>query len=344
MCGDGANDCGALKAAHVGISLSEAESSVASPLTSKRDNISCVPLVIREGRAALVTSFGVFKFMLCYSLTEFTSVIILYGIDANLTSIQFLFIDIFLVLNFASLFGKTEAYTGKLFPTPPMTSLLSFVPLASIITHMLVIVAFQVGVYHMIQGYEWFVPFQYDPNNPLKYNSYENYAIYSLSMFEYIASAIVFSRGVPYRKPLYTNKLFSFSLLAMTIVCAYMTLYPADWILQLFEIKLPPHFDVRPMILLLAAVNLVCCLLMEECVVEMFLNKTLGPRCGKFKKKRCKTKEIGDDDCAWSIVDCDMKTVIYRETDELGSKANGNGLQNPGFGKESVRESVTTKV
>ena len=47
MCGDGANDCGALKMAHTGISLSEAEASVASPFTSKMANIECVPTVIR---------------------------------------------------------------------------------------------------------------------------------------------------------------------------------------------------------------------------------------------------------------------------------------------------------
>ncbi|CAG8502981.1 984_t:CDS:10, partial [Cetraspora pellucida] len=57
FCGDGANDCGALRAADVGVSLSDAEASVAAPFTSRKMDIGCVIEVIKEGRAALVTSF-----------------------------------------------------------------------------------------------------------------------------------------------------------------------------------------------------------------------------------------------------------------------------------------------
>ena len=70
FCGDGANDCAALKRASVGVSLSELEASVASPFTAKCGNISCISDLIREGRAALMTSFGMFKYMALYSMIQ----------------------------------------------------------------------------------------------------------------------------------------------------------------------------------------------------------------------------------------------------------------------------------
>uniref|UniRef100_A0A4W6FJD6 ATPase 13A3 n=1 Tax=Lates calcarifer TaxID=8187 RepID=A0A4W6FJD6_LATCA len=87
MCGDGANDCGALKRAHSGISLSELEASVASPFTSSTSNISCVPNLIREGRAALITSFCVFKFMALYSIIQYLSVTLLYSVNTTFSLI-----------------------------------------------------------------------------------------------------------------------------------------------------------------------------------------------------------------------------------------------------------------
>lgn len=277
MCGDGANDCGALKAANVGISLSEAESSVASPFTSREPNISCTIKVIKEGRAALTTSFGVFKFMLCYSLTEFTSCILLYAIDSNLTSIEFLFIDICLVLNFATSFGNARAY-DTLHNKPPMTSLLSFIPLVSMTLFMLMVILSQIAAFYVIQMFSWFTPFKSDPNNTTFYSSYENYAVFSVSMFQYIIMAVAFSKAKPYRKSMFTNYIFLASLLIMTAVCCYMTLDPAQWIVDVLEIKLPPAYDGRVACIIIAVLTFLVCIFVEEILVELVLHKTILPK------------------------------------------------------------------
>jgi cation-transporting ATPase 13A3/4/5 len=90
FCGDGANDCGALKSADVGLSQSEAEASVAAPFTSRNEDLKCVLDVIKEGRAALVTNFSCFKYMAIYSLIQFTTVSLLYHLAANLGDTQLL--------------------------------------------------------------------------------------------------------------------------------------------------------------------------------------------------------------------------------------------------------------
>lgn len=94
MCGDGANDCGALKQSDAGLSLSEAEASISSPFTSKVPNISSMIELIKECRGGLATNFSLFNLMALYSLIQYTSTVITqfyYGYPADL---QYLYWDI----------------------------------------------------------------------------------------------------------------------------------------------------------------------------------------------------------------------------------------------------------
>ncbi|XP_033335850.2 polyamine-transporting ATPase 13A3 isoform X1 [Megalopta genalis] len=309
MCGDGANDCGALRAAHVGVSLSEAESSVASPFTSKVPDITCVPKVIREGRAALVTSFGIFKFMVIYSLTEFLSVIILYSIDSNLTDLEFLFIDICLVVNFASFFGKTRSYEDKLVKKPPMTSLLSFTTIFSLIAHMLIMTLFQASAYHAVRTFSWFTPFVYTGES---YACYENYSVFCVSMFQYITMAVIFSRGKPYRKAIYTNITFIVSLIVLTTICTYVTVYPAGWIVNLLVLQVPPAYDWKIIILALAVVNFVVCIFVEMFLIEYVIETKLKSkfyRPEKSKKEYLRVDHELQHDSSWPNLDRDLPVL-----------------------------------
>ena len=87
MCGDGCNDCGALKTAHAGISLSMAEASVAAPFTSRNVHIGCVPKVIREGRATMVSAFASYKFGVAFGFTQLIAVLMVFYVSWPFTDI-----------------------------------------------------------------------------------------------------------------------------------------------------------------------------------------------------------------------------------------------------------------
>eukprot|EP00002_Diphylleia_rotans_P032381 TRINITY_DN6796_c0_g1_i7.p1 TRINITY_DN6796_c0_g1~~TRINITY_DN6796_c0_g1_i7.p1 ORF type:complete len:1160 (+),score=178.83 TRINITY_DN6796_c0_g1_i7:67-3546(+) len=155
FCGDGANDCGALKAAQAGISLSEAEASIAAPLTSQVATIDCVVTVIREGRAALSTSFQSFKFMAMYSLIQFMTVLQMYTLGITLADMQFLFIDLFLVLPLAVSMGRTGPYHRLSTKQPPGT-LISRPVLLSLIGHALIQGLLQFSAHHLVKQQDFF--------------------------------------------------------------------------------------------------------------------------------------------------------------------------------------------
>ncbi|XP_076056753.1 polyamine-transporting ATPase anne boleyn isoform X2 [Oratosquilla oratoria] len=309
MCGDGANDCGALKAAHAGISLSEAEASVASPFTSKQPNISCVPTLIREGRTALVTSFGVFKYMATYSLTQFVSIMILYSIDSNLTDFQFLYIDLFLITVFAFFFGHSKSYVGPLASHSPPASLLSLAPILSIILHISVIITFQVIAFFHVQQQSWFVPFNSTTSDDIL-GGHENYAVFAVSQFQYIMLAIVFSRGPPFRQPLYTNYWLTGSLVIMTLFNIFITIAPTQEVVDSFEFVMPPDDDgganwFRWQILLLALANFFLCIVIEYVIVDYLVYMKCRPKLHNIDKSKRKYLAIERDlkhDTAWPPV------------------------------------------
>ena len=247
MCGDGANDCGALKAAHVGISLSEAEASVAAPFTSKVPDITCVPSVIKEGRCALVTSFGVFRYMALYSIVQFVSVLILYSLQTNLGDLQFLYIDLFITAIVAVLMGRTRPY-DKLVAQRPSGSLISGPNLISVFTQILLSLFIQVGAYFYLTTRTWYEPVH--PKSPSDeiILCWETTTIFCVSSFQYLILAVIFSKGPPYRKPFYTNFYFLAAVIVLAVFTVIITLYPGEILGRYLQIS---HGIIKEIVLLL---------------------------------------------------------------------------------------------
>ena len=252
MCGDGANDCSALKVADVGVSLSTEEASIAAPFTSRTPDISCVIELLKEGKCALVTSFQIFKYILLYSLIQFISVTLLIFIRSYLSDWQFMASDLFLITPFSFLMPLTPAYP-KLTHHRPVSSLFSFPILFSMGIQTICVCIFQV-VAHIAtdkvfpkKPYLYFRicdgGFNFTDFDPQKIRPWENYTdgeeeeaqedesgeeedepVYMECIFnstnfyvsfaQYLILAVVFCTGKPFKK----NIIYNYGMLIFAIL------------------------------------------------------------------------------------------------------------------------------
>ncbi|EGG03284.1 uncharacterized protein MELLADRAFT_22371, partial [Melampsora larici-populina 98AG31] len=236
FCGDGANDCGALKAADVGLSLSEAEASVAAPFTSRQPDISCFIEVIREGRCALVTSFSCFKYMALYSLIQFTTITLLYSLPSSLGDFQFLYIDLFIIIPIAIAMGRTHPY-GRVVPKRPTAKLVSKRVLVSMIGQVAINSTIQAILFWRVRSQEWYEPQMPEAGeHKLPTSNPENSTLFLVSIFQYVLVAATFSVGPPYRKEMFTNSLLVICLAGLGGFSTYMLFVTSGWFYDILQL------------------------------------------------------------------------------------------------------------
>ncbi|KJP88805.1 hypothetical protein AK88_01495 [Plasmodium fragile] len=214
MCGDGSNDCGALKISHAGLALSDADTSVVSPFSSKNDNIKSVIDVLREGRACLVTSINCYKYMLLYGfMISVVKIVLFMNAHAVMSEYGYLFFDNVILLLLAKSMTLSRP-ARKLKTQTPTSSIIGAQTIISLLSN-LVVNFFFLYIIMLQFFYVYKLPSSYDMNSSapksswwLMSDNYESFLACVWFCFQIVNSAFIFTFGGKYRKPIFSNYTF----------------------------------------------------------------------------------------------------------------------------------------
>uniref|UniRef100_A0A1A7ZTB2 ATPase type 13A3 n=1 Tax=Nothobranchius furzeri TaxID=105023 RepID=A0A1A7ZTB2_NOTFU len=208
----------------------------------------------------------------------YISVILLYWIFSNLGDFQFLFIDLVIILIIAFTMSLNSAWKELVWRRPP-SSLISAPLLFSVLTQITTCLAFQVLVFFLVQKQSWYETWtpQSDacnrssishslnrtaPVDPKNIRNYENTSLFYISSFQYLAVAITFSKGRPFRQPSYKNWPF---------VCSCVGLYAFLLFIMLYPIPAIDRFLQHSLDLLPRSSNVVVSFLLEILILDIIL-------------------------------------------------------------------------
>ena len=229
MCGDGGNDCGALKTAHVGIALSDAEASIVSPFTSLDKSVHSVVEVLREGRCALASSFASYKYMIMYGQIETINQLMNAYFQISFYEWCWVFMDGIWTMTLAFTLPLARA-AKKLSLTRPTASILGSATMFSACGVLVIHFMFIVIALATLFNQDWFQCRKWgstDVSNVLVIgDNYESETIFLVTGYMYINSAIVFNFGYEWRQAWIRNFIFVWLVFGYTFIHFWITLVP----------------------------------------------------------------------------------------------------------------------
>lgn len=150
---------------------------------------------------------------------------------------EFLFIDLFLIMPIATVYGYTRPRT-VLSKTPPPTSAVGIAPIFSITAQILLGLLAQLASTFVLHTYAWYRPNIAGQTDENALQCQDNYAVFAVSVFQYITLAVIFSTGHPHRKPIYTNFLLTPIVGVLAAFSFYLVIHPFDWLKEFFELDI----------------------------------------------------------------------------------------------------------
>ncbi|CAM6091151.1 unnamed protein product [Calypogeia fissa] len=240
MCGDGGNDCGALRSAHAGVALSTAEASVVSPFTSETKSVVSVVDLLREGRGALHTSFACYKFLIMYGLTFsiFKLACNWYGVIA--CQMDYMIIDGVAVITLGYSMTLSQP-SKKLNKERPTSSLLGAQNVASILGVWTINVLFlTAALIYMtkLPGYvQW--PAQYSAGASwwLLGDNWETTVIFFTLYLQFVTTAFSFTFGATFRRSVLWNYCLTGAWATIVCVVSCVILLPSNGFTKLFHMS-----------------------------------------------------------------------------------------------------------
>uniref|UniRef100_A0A0G4HJG7 P-type ATPase A domain-containing protein n=1 Tax=Chromera velia CCMP2878 TaxID=1169474 RepID=A0A0G4HJG7_9ALVE len=313
MCGDGGNDCGALRKAHCGVALSAAEASAVAPFTARNKSVCDVVTVLKEGRCALQTSLSCYKFLVLYGLLFSVLKICSFWFGVLMCQMAYIMIDGVAVLGLSYVMSVVGPRDRLAKDNRPTSALLGSITVWSLLGMWIIDLAFLAGALSFIQNAPNYIRFPTEYSNGFEWwtlsDNWEASTLFAVIYAQFVTGAVVFSFGYEFRQSVFK----SLPVLVLGLILFGFTLFlilsPSNAATRLFHMATenynaagtvspawkgyqeagnPPSdismgVETRGGLAALVIANAIALILWQKCVVEGPLGRALRIR---FPAKR----------------------------------------------------------